>query len=123
MTALGHAGNASTSVFHKPYATSAPHSDCSKNCTYDWNLLTSNHHTWSKCLGTAIIGRVHYLVDPASNRTITSTSYAEDLTFISHGMKVTSLVSDILARQSEILTRTDVNAAVTVTYFDGTNTM
>ena len=45
------------------------------------------------------------------------------MTFIQNRTEVTSDVSDILSGGSYVLTRTDVNAAGTVTYMDGTNTM
>lgn len=74
-------------------------------------------------MGTAIIGRIHYIVDRANNKTITSTSYAEQVTFSTKGYKVTMPVSEIIGNGSQILTRTDVNAQGTVTYVDGTSTV
>lgn len=71
-----------------------------------------------------MVGRIYYIIDSANNKTITSTSYSQQVTlFNSVGSKVTSDVSDIIAAGSHILTRTDVNAAGTVTYVDGTETM
>ena len=70
-----------------------------------------------------MIGRVHYFVDSANNKTSTSTDFAQQVTFSQNGTRVTSDVTNILASGSQILTRTDVNAAGTVTYMDGTNTM
>jgi hypothetical protein len=70
-----------------------------------------------------LIGRVHYLIDSANNKTITSTSYAERVEYklgaaykVSHG-------SDLAASGVQILTRTDVDSAGTVTYVDGSDTM
>lgn len=70
-----------------------------------------------------MIGRVHYFVDAANNKTSTSTDFAQQVTFSQNGTRVTSDVTNILASGSQILTRTDVNAAGTVTHMDGTNTM
>ena len=70
-----------------------------------------------------MIGRVHYFVDSANNKTSTSTDYSQRVTFIQNRTEVTSDVSDVLSGGSYVLTRTDVNAAGTVTYIDGTNTM
>ena len=67
-----------------------------------------------------MLGRVHYFVDSANNKTSTSTDFVQRVTFMKNGTEVTSDASDILA---SVLTRTDVNAAGTVTYMDGTNTM
>jgi hypothetical protein len=103
-------------------ATSTGHAfpGCSTNCTYDIGRLTQHHISWTKCRDTVILGRVHYFVDRANNKTSTSTDFAHRVTFLSNGHEVTSDASDILA---SVLTRTDVNAAGTVTYTYGTQTM
>ena len=70
-----------------------------------------------------MLGRVHYFVDSANNKTSTSTDFVQRVTFLKNGTKVTSNAGDIISGGSHILTGTDVNAAGTVTYMDGTNTM
>lgn len=55
------------------------------------------------------------IVDDNTNITTASTSYLAQVTFTSNGALVTSEVSEIIANGSQILTRTDVNAAGTVT--------
>lgn len=70
-----------------------------------------------------MLGRVHYFVDSANNKTSTSTDFVQRVTFRKNGTVVTSDASDIISGGSHVLTRTDVNAAGTVTYMDGTNTM
>lgn len=72
-------------------------------------------------MATAVVGQVMLIVDGNTNMTTTSTSYLSQVTFTSNGTIVTSDVTDILANGSHILTRTDVNAAGTVTVaIDGT---
>lgn len=62
-----------------------------------------------------MVGQIQYIVDEATNKTITTTSYADVVTFTSNGTLMTSAVSDLVANGSKILVRTDVNAAGTVT--------
>lgn len=117
--------SASTAAFDQPMVTSASLPGCAKDCTLDLNYLSSNHHTWSKCQDTLIVGRIHYVVDSGNNKTSTSTSYSEYVTFFEPYPRawVTSAVSDLLVNGSHILTRTDVNEAGTVTHVDGTETV
>jgi len=97
---------------------------CSRDCTYDMHYMTMYHLSWTKCPGTAVVGRVYYIVDSLHNKTSTSTSYSSQVTFNPRGTgPVTSNVSDILASGSHIRMRTDVNAAGTVTYVTGTHTL
>jgi len=119
-TTIRLASSPSTTIFVE--ATSIDHAfpGCSRNCTYDASRLTQHHVSWTKCQDTVILGRVHYFVDRVSNKTSTSTDLAHQVTFVSNGREVTSDASDILAN---LLTRTDVNAAGTVTYTYGTLTM
>lgn len=72
---------------------------------------------WFQCQSQtmAMIGRVYYIVDNGTNTTSMSTSYASQVTFELSGTMVTSAVTDIFANGSDILTRTDVNAAGPVT--------
>lgn len=123
MTTTVVPSNILTTAPHVPATTNHDSPGCSKDCTINLSVMTSNLHSWSKCMGTAIIGRIHYIVDRANNKTITSTSYAEQVTFSTKGYKVTMPVSDIVGNGSQILTRTDVNAQGTVTYVDGTSTV
>jgi hypothetical protein len=103
-------------------ATTTDHAfpGCSTDCTYDKSRLSQHHISWTKCQDTVMLGRVHYFVDRVNNKTSTSTDLAHQVTFLSNGSQVTSDASDILA---SILTRTDVNAAGTVTFTHGTHTM
>ena len=93
------------------------------DCTFDINAFTEHRNSWTRCPGTVMIGRIHYIVDSVNNKTSTSTSYAAQVTFEADGSKVTSDVRDILANQSNIITRTDVNAAGTVTHVDNGHTV
>lgn len=70
-----------------------------------------------------MLGRIHYTVDRAKNKTITNTSYESQVTFTSNWTRVTSAATDLIANQSQILIRTDVDASGTVAYADGTNTV
>lgn len=94
---------------------------CRTNCTF--TKVESNHGNWQKCqtMATAVVGQVMLIVDGNTNMTTTTTSYLAQVTFTSNGTIVTSDVTDILANGSHVLTRTDVNAAGTVTVaIDGT---
>jgi hypothetical protein len=122
-TATVHVTGPSPTSFH--YATSTNHnfSGCSKSCSLDASGMAVYYNSWTKCLGTALIGRVHYLIDSVNNKTVTSTSYAERVEYrlgaayeVSHG-------SDLAASGVGILTRKDVNSAGSVTHVDGTDTM
>ena len=88
---------------------------CHANCTF--TKVESNFGQWTRCQtkATNVVGKVVLIVDDSTNITTTSTSYLDQVTFTSNGTLVTSDVSDILANGSQILTRTDVNAAGTVT--------
>jgi len=66
---------------------------------------------WTKCESTHLIGRIHYIGDIANNKTTASTSYATQVVVGT----ATSQVSDILASSGRVITRTDLNAAGTVT--------
>lgn len=90
-------------------------SECHANCTF--TKIVSNVGQWTRCQtkATNVVGKVVLIVDDSKNITTTSTSYLDRVTFTSNGTLVTSDVSDILANGSQILTRTDVNAAGTVT--------
>ena len=70
-----------------------------------------------------MIGRIYYTIDRANNKTITSTSYAAQVTFTSSGSEVTSPGTDLVGKGSQVLTRTDVDASGSVLYVDGTVTM
>ena len=106
-----------------PLAPVTTNPGCSKDCTINLSYMTVNKRSWSKCLGTAVIGRIHYIVDRAHNKTVTSTSYEEQVTFETGNKKVTMPVTDLIANGSQILTRTDVNAQGSVTHVDGTHTL
>lgn len=116
-------GHSSTTILQTATSTGHTLPGCSTDCTFDDTYMTQNRNSWTKCLGTVMIGRVHYFVDAANNKTSTSTDYSQRVTFIQNRTEVTSDVSNILSGGSNVLTRTDVNAAGTVTYMDGTNTM
>lgn len=117
-----------TSSFASHDTNSPPstyHSACSKNCTLRSGptTMTQKAASWSKCQGTVIIGRIHFTVDRANNTTITRTSYEAQLTFTSNGSRVTSAATDLIANQSQVLTRTDIDANGTVIYMRGTTTV
>lgn len=104
-----------TSITSNATTTSLSGSECHKNCTFS-KLITVGGH-WQKCQteANAVVGQIQYIVDEATNKTITTTSYADVVTFTSNGTLMTSAVSDLVANGSKILVRTDVNAAGTVT--------
>ena len=120
---ITESGHPSTTALQTATATGHNLHGCSTDCTFDDTYMTQNRNSWTKCPGTVMIGRVHYFVDSANNKTSTSTDYSQRVTFIQNRTEVTSDVSAILSGGSYVLTRTDVNAAGTVTYMDGTNTM
>lgn len=115
----------SSSITTLQAATSTGHDfrGCSTDCTFTESFMSQQCNSWTKCQGTVMIGRVHYLVNPVDNKTSTSTDYSQRVTFTNNGTRVTSDVTDILSSGPQILTRTDVNAAGTVACADGTNTM
>jgi len=114
----------SSTVLEQPTITNLRAPGCSRDCSFNEDLLTQQRNSWTKCPGTITVGRIHYIVDSANNKTSTSTSYEAQVTFInSNGDLATSSVSDILASGSHIITRADVNAAGTVTHVDEGHTM
>jgi hypothetical protein len=122
-TTITEPGHLSTTALQPASTTEHAFRGCSTDCTFDDTYMTQNRNSWTKCQGTVMLGRVHYFVDSANNKTSTSTDFVQRVTFMKNGTKVTSDASDIISGGSHVLTRTDVNAAGTVTYMDGTNTM
>lgn len=116
-------GHSSTTDFAKATSRDPSFPGCSMDCTLSETLLTYHRNSWTRCPGVTVVGRVHYIIDSANNKTSTSTSYLKQVTYESDGVEMTTDVSDILANNSPIIARTDVNAAGTVTYLDGTHTM
>lgn len=80
--------------------------------------MLSVSNSWTKCLDMVKIGRIHYIVDAANNKTMTSTSFSEQVSFTSKGYSVTLPATDLVANKSRIITRTDVDAHGTVTFVD-----
>lgn len=122
-TATENSNRVSQTTLEKATTTDYAFPGCSIDCTFEANRFTAHHNSWTKCLGTALIGRIYYVVDSANNKTVTSTSYAEQATWDSGFGRVSLDVSDVLASGHQVLTRKDVNTAGTVTYMDGTNTL
>lgn len=90
-------------------------SACVKDCTFQ--KAQSRQYLWTKCAGTTYVGIVHVVIDKATNKTITSTSsYKEEYTYFLKDRSYTTALSDLVSNGGAlILTRTDVNAAGTVT--------
>jgi hypothetical protein len=123
-TATVHvSGHPSPTSFHYATSTNRTFSGSSKSCSLDAYYLSVHHNSWAKCPGIALIGRVHHTIDSANNKTITSTSYSEQVELRSDYVWVTSHGSYLAASRAPIITRTDVDSNGTVTYVDGTDTM
>jgi hypothetical protein len=86
-----------------------------KDCTFTG--VQSREDVWTRCQGTTYVGLVHVVIDKATNQTITSTSnYADQVTYLDkNGRTYIAALSDLATSGASILTRTDVNAAGTVT--------
>jgi N-acetylmuramoyl-L-alanine amidase CwlA len=90
-------------------------SACVKDCTFQDGQSRLYH--WTKCAGTTYVGIIHVVIDKATNKTITSTSsYKEEYTYFLKDQTYTAALSDLVSNgRALVLTRTDVNAAGTVT--------
>jgi hypothetical protein len=90
-------------------------SACVKDCTFQ--EAQSRQYHWTKCAGTTYVGVIHVVIDKATNKTITSTSsYKEEYTYFLKDQTYTAALSDLVSNGGAlVLTRTDVNAAGTVT--------
>jgi hypothetical protein len=90
-------------------------SACAKDCTFTG--VQSREDVWTRCQGTTYVGLVHVVIDKATNKTITSTSnYKDQVTYLDkNGRTSIAALIDLASNGASILTRTDVNAAGTVT--------
>lgn len=122
-TASANAGRRDLALTTTPPRPTGTGDLCLEDCSINYDYVWVSEHSWTKCQGTALIGVIYYIIDSANNKTMTSTSYSQQVTFYDGHDVVTSDVSGILAAGSQILVRTDVNAAGTVTYVDQGNTV